>query len=82
MIDDGYDRVTISHGICRSCGKELLEGSGIPMQLFIDSLKIPIFVLNQNGAVVTSNAAGAAAAGKTKLQTLWSMTIIPHFSDN
>lgn len=39
------------------------------MQTFIDSLEIPLFVVDQNGAVVTSNAAGAAAAGKTKLQT-------------
>ena len=67
-IDDGSDKVTRSHGVCRSCGEALLAGSGIPMQAFIDSLEIPIFVVDENGAVVISNSAGAGCAGKTKVQ--------------
>jgi PAS domain-containing protein len=45
----------ITHGICESCRDNLLFQLGVELELFLDSLLVPIVVVNRGGTIVTVN---------------------------
>lgn len=45
----------ISHGICEDCQDNILFQMGVELQVFLDSLGVPIVVVNEEGIVVTGN---------------------------
>ena len=51
---EGSENV-ITHGICGSCRDNMLFQMGVELGVFLDSLKLPIVVVNGEGTVVTGN---------------------------
>jgi len=47
----------VSHGICESCRDNIFFQGGARMQEYIDSLKLPVAVINEQGFVQTINTA-------------------------
>ena len=45
----------ITHGICGSCRDNVLFQMGVELGVFLDSLKLPIVVVNRGGTIVTGN---------------------------
>jgi PAS domain-containing protein len=45
----------ITHGICGNCRDNIMFQMGVELQVFLDSLNVPILVVNSTGAVVTAN---------------------------
>jgi PAS domain-containing protein len=45
----------ITHGICENCGSNLLFQMGVELGDFLDSLKLPVVVVNREGTIVTGN---------------------------
>jgi transcriptional regulator with PAS, ATPase and Fis domain len=45
----------ITHGICRNCRDNILFQLGVELELFLDSLDVPIVLVNREGTVVTVN---------------------------
>lgn len=50
----GSDHV-ITHGICETCKDNLFFQMGVDLPVFLDSLKLPIVVVDRTGAIVTGN---------------------------
>lgn len=63
QTDEGLDRVesqagsenVISHGICGSCRDNVLFQMGVELGEFLDSLKLPVVVVNRGGTIITGN---------------------------
>ena len=45
----------ITHGICEICRDNLLFQMGVELGVFLDSLKLPVVVVNRGGTIVTGN---------------------------
>ena len=45
----------VSHGICPDCTGNLRFQLGVPLQAYIDSVPVPVFVVNNDGVVQTAN---------------------------
>jgi PAS domain-containing protein len=45
----------ITHGICRNCRENMQFQMGVELGVFLDSLKLPIVVVNRGGTIVTGN---------------------------
>ena len=45
----------ITHGICEKCSDNLLFQMGVELEVFLDSLKLPVVVVNREGTIVTGN---------------------------
>ena len=45
----------ITHGICGNCKDNMLFQMGVELTVFLDSLKLPIVVVNRGGTIVTGN---------------------------
>jgi len=43
----------ITHGICEKCRDNLLFQMGVELGVFLDSLKLPVVVVNRKGTIVT-----------------------------
>ncbi len=54
----------ISHGICRECLGGLMEGEGEPLSEYLDSLEIPIFVVDADGCVLLANTLAGKLVSK------------------
>jgi len=63
-LETEKQEIHYSHGICRECLGEYLEGSGIPMIDFIDSLPVPIFVVDGDGRIQSANKLGRETVSK------------------
>lgn len=46
---------TITHGICGNCNDNILFQTGVELEVFLDSLKQPVVVVDRDGNVVTGN---------------------------
>lgn len=55
---------TITHGICRECAAKLVSPEKIPLKEFLDTLGVPILVVNNEGIVVTANHDACSLLGK------------------
>jgi transcriptional regulator with PAS, ATPase and Fis domain len=51
----GAEQNTITHGICEDCRDNLLFQLGVELQKFLDSLAVPIVVVDRQGTIVTGN---------------------------
>jgi hypothetical protein len=47
--------IRITHGICEKCRDNLLFQMGVELGVFLDSLKLPVVVVNREGTIVTGN---------------------------
>jgi len=45
----------ITHGICENCGENLMFQMGVELKEFLNSLKLPVVVVNGTGTIVTGN---------------------------
>lgn len=45
----------ITHGICEGCKENMRFQMGVELQVFLDSLGVPIVVVNPDGTIVTGN---------------------------
>ena len=45
----------ITHGICENCRDYMLFQMGVELEVFLDSLKLPVVVVNREGIIVTAN---------------------------
>ena len=45
----------ITHGICGTCRDNMLFQMGVELGVFLDSLKLPIVVVDRGGTIVTGN---------------------------
>lgn len=55
----------ISHGVCRKCLDICMAGSGKAMDEFLDSLLVPVIVVDGNVRVVTANALAQELVSKS-----------------
>jgi hypothetical protein len=56
----------VTHSICSACSDNLEFQLGVPLQRYLDSLKIPIIALNGDGRVIAVNCeASRIYSGKT-----------------
>jgi hypothetical protein len=54
----------ISHGICSNCQDNVIFQEGVSLQHYIDSLAIPIFVVDSNVKVTAVNSKACEVLGK------------------
>jgi hypothetical protein len=52
---DHEQKFPITHGICETCAGNLLEQMGKPLLDFLDSLEVPILMLESGPLVCTAN---------------------------
>ena len=45
----------ITHGICRNCRDNILFQLGVELEAYLDSLQVPIVLVNREGIVVSVN---------------------------
>ena len=53
-FEDGGEE-KISHGICRKCLGQIMKGLGQPLAEYLDSLDVPVFVVDGEGRVVCAS---------------------------
>src|SRR6185369_5198083 len=64
------DSSLVTHSICSDCSDNLEFQLGVPLQRYLDSLKIPIIALNGDGRVIAVNCeAFRIHSGKTGEET-------------
>ena len=54
----------LSHGICSNCRDNVIFQEGVPLLRYIDSLSIPIFVVDRNVMVTAVNRRACKVLGK------------------
>jgi hypothetical protein len=54
-VSDTSSERAITHGICGSCRENVFFQMGVELQVYLDSLKVPIVVVDPGGIVVTGN---------------------------
>ncbi len=62
--DSRHDDGAVSHGICERCADNIAFQQGVSLQLFIDSLPLPILVMDNEGVIQSVNAKGREVFGK------------------
>jgi len=55
----------ITHGICQRCSTELFKTMNTPAQEFLNSLAIPILVVDGTGLIISANVTMQDCFGKT-----------------
>ncbi|RPH51479.1 MAG: PAS domain-containing protein [Desulfobacteraceae bacterium] len=56
--------VPITHGICKECYSKLIPCKAKTLKSFLDQFTDPVFLVDSEGRVVTSNSAAISALGK------------------
>lgn len=54
----------ISHGICESCHDNIMFQQGVPLQQYLDSLPLPVLVVNDDVMVQAANRKACELLGK------------------
>jgi hypothetical protein len=60
----GSDDGPITHGICPSCAQNLFFQMGVELHKYLDSLPVPILVVDQEGTIRTANDKTQRMLGK------------------
>lgn len=55
VVSQASSEKVITHGICENCRDNLLFQMGVELGVFLDSLQLPVVVLNRGGTIVTGN---------------------------
>lgn len=58
----------ISHGICESCHDNIMFQQGVPLQEYLDSLPLPVLVVNDDVVVQAANRKACELLGKGPLE--------------
>lgn len=62
---DPDPRYPITHGICESCSRRVLEaGAGVPLQDFLDGIDVPILLISDDLRVTLANRRAREALGR------------------
>ena len=61
---DTFPDEAITHGICQPCCDRLLSESGHALRYFLESLNVPILLLEQEGRVLSANGLAQQLLGK------------------
>jgi hypothetical protein len=69
IAEEGDDEM-VTHTICDSCKDNIEFQSGVALQRYIDSLHIPIFVMNCAGQLTAANTAACELLNKS-LETIY-----------
>lgn len=62
--DPANSEYPVTHGICESCGDNLLFQTGVDLARYLDSLEQPVVLLDGDVKVLRANAAALALLGK------------------
>jgi hypothetical protein len=54
----------ITHGICKSCRDNILFQLGVELESFLNSLDVPIVLVNQAGTIVNANSQAKTRLGR------------------
>jgi hypothetical protein len=65
---DGVDDGRITHGICSVCVVREFGDIGIPLSCFLDTLPMPVAVVDANGIVQLVNHAASKLVGKQQAE--------------
>jgi len=60
----------ISHGICENCLDNLTAQSGMSFQHYLDSLPLPVFMVDGNVEVIAVNSRACAVLGKKNAELI------------
>jgi hypothetical protein len=60
----------VSHGICLSCRENFASQKGVSFQEFLESIPLPILVVDNNFEILTANRKACEALGQTPRQVL------------
>jgi hypothetical protein len=58
----------VSHGVCDQCLPLMVRDLGQPMSEFLDELRVPILVVQDNARVIAANAAARKMLSKEQLE--------------
>jgi hypothetical protein len=58
----------VSHGVCDACLPLMVRELGQPMQDYLDELKAPVLVVQDNARVISANAAARRLLSKEQLE--------------
>jgi hypothetical protein len=67
------DAESISHGICSDCKDNIVFQQGVSLQRYIDSLPIPLFVVDSNVIITAVNRAACKTLGKKSVEIVQRM---------
>jgi hypothetical protein len=65
---DGHPDHPVSHGICLSCRENFFSQNGLGFQEYLESLAVPILVVDNSFEILTANRKACEALGKTPTQ--------------
>ena len=64
VLEADESQYPVSHGICPDCQDNFEFQMGVDLHRFLDSLKVPVVVVNQTGAIQTANETMRSILGK------------------
>jgi PAS domain-containing protein len=67
------DTECLSHGICSDCKDNIVFQQGVSLQRYIDSLAIPILVVDSNVMITAVNLAACKTLGKKSVEIVQRM---------
>jgi len=65
---EDHSKKIITHGICDECASQFIKELGTSLHVFLDQLKIPIFLVDKDGLMLTANQNARALVGKNLSQ--------------
>lgn len=68
VSSDGTDLPIITHGICSQCAESFFLDPGESLEEFVDSLNIPVLVLEASQRVLTANRKARSMLGESIAQ--------------
>lgn len=63
-LPDADHHEVITHGICEACVDTFFSGTGTTLHNFLDSLDVPVVIVNDDVAISAANSAALALLGK------------------
>jgi hypothetical protein len=65
VITDGMPEDNrVSHGVCQSCYRTILKNYGFNLQMFLNMLDAPVFLVDADASVLAANTLAIAAVRK------------------
>jgi hypothetical protein len=64
-VDGGkrFEDEEVSHGICERCADNIVFQQGVPLPAYIESLDMPVLLINDQGTVIAGNAKARSEFG-------------------
>ena len=77
-VDDSLVCET-SHGICSACSERFVSQDGVSLQCYIDSIEIPILLVDSNTGILATNTRACELLGKGNRNDIINQLIGPVF---